>query len=149
MKPCPTCGHPVGDFCGIVLDHDAQMVRFRGASVRLTKTEIAYFLPLYERPARAVDKGAIYDSVYQLRPDCDQPGMKIVDVMICKLRRKLKHLGIEIETYWGMGYALKEPIIEIESARHPPTCGEAPTTVRPTPVVGALPLRDAAASGGV
>ena len=36
------------------------------------------------------------------------PEIKTVDVMICKLRRKLKRFGIEIETHWGDGYRLKD-----------------------------------------
>lgn len=34
----------------------------------------------------------------------DEPEPKIVDVFICKLRKKLKPFGIAIETVWGVGY---------------------------------------------
>jgi DNA-binding winged helix-turn-helix (wHTH) protein len=33
---------------------------------------------------------------------------KMVDVVICKLRKKLKPLGINIKTLWGRGYYLNE-----------------------------------------
>lgn len=36
----------------------------------------------------------------------DEPEIKIVDVFICKMRRKLKPFGIIIETIWGQGYRL-------------------------------------------
>ena len=42
----------------------------------------------------------------------DEPKMKIIDVLVCKLRKKLaratggKHC---IETVWGRGYALRDP----------------------------------------
>lgn len=36
----------------------------------------------------------------------DLPEIKIVDVFICKLRRKLAPHGIKIETRWGAGYTL-------------------------------------------
>lgn len=35
----------------------------------------------------------------------EQPELKIVDVFICKLRRKLPD-GVTIETVWGQGYRL-------------------------------------------
>ena len=34
----------------------------------------------------------------------DWPDPKILDVMICKLRKKLKALEIKIETVWGRGW---------------------------------------------
>jgi two-component system, cell cycle response regulator CtrA len=42
----------------------------------------------------------------------DEPELKIIDVFVCKLRKKLaqatggKHY---IETVWGRGYALRDP----------------------------------------
>ncbi len=66
-----------------------------------------------------VDLGKIYD--YDLilldlnLPDMsgmDEPELKIIDVFICKLRKKLaaaangKH---HIETVWGRGYVLRDP----------------------------------------
>jgi DNA-binding response OmpR family regulator len=38
---------------------------------------------------------------------------KMVDVMICKLRKKLKPFGIIIETMWGMGYLITPPSREL------------------------------------
>ena len=42
----------------------------------------------------------------------DEPELKIIDVFICKLRKKLSEaLGGEshIETVWGRGYVLRDP----------------------------------------
>jgi len=36
------------------------------------------------------------------------PEIKIVDVYICKARRKLKKFGVVIETVWGLGYRMPE-----------------------------------------
>ena len=36
--------------------------------------------------------------------DGDEPDIKIIDVLICKVRKKLKPLGIHIKTIWGVGY---------------------------------------------
>ena len=41
----------------------------------------------------------------------DEPEAKIIDVFICKLRKKLSANGGHdyIETIWGRGYTLREP----------------------------------------
>lgn len=51
-------------------------------------------------------KGQIMTALYADRTD-DPPEIKIVDVFVCKLRRKLKPFGIAILTLWGRGYALE------------------------------------------
>ena len=38
----------------------------------------------------------------------DEPEIKIVDVFICKVRKKLKPFGVFIDTVWGQGYRLDE-----------------------------------------
>lgn len=38
--------------------------------------------------------------------------IKIVDVMICKLRKKIKDFDIEITTMWGVGYYIGRPFRE-------------------------------------
>jgi two-component system, cell cycle response regulator CtrA len=43
--------------------------------------------------------------------DKDEPGeIKIIDVMVCKIRKKLKRHGIDIRTHWGRGYSLPPEI---------------------------------------
>jgi len=43
----------------------------------------------------------------------DEPELKIIDVFICKLRKKLSN-GMDgdnyIETVWGRGYVLRNPV---------------------------------------
>lgn len=34
------------------------------------------------------------------------PDIKIVDVFVCKMRKKLRPYGITIDTVWGRGYLL-------------------------------------------
>ncbi|MGE0289285.1 MAG: winged helix-turn-helix domain-containing protein [Bradyrhizobium sp.] len=43
--------------------------------------------------------------LYQTRPD-DMADPKIIDVFICKARKKLKPFGVEIRTVWGKGYLI-------------------------------------------
>jgi len=45
----------------------------------------------------------------------DEAEIKIVDVFICKLRRKLKPFDLEITTMWGQGYLM--PLASISKFR--------------------------------
>jgi two-component system cell cycle response regulator CtrA len=42
----------------------------------------------------------------------DEPELKIIDVFVCKLRKKLAQAGGDhyTETVWGRGYILHEPV---------------------------------------
>jgi two-component system cell cycle response regulator CtrA len=49
----------------------------------------------------------------------DEPELKIIDVFICKLRKKLAHAcggDNYIETVWGRGYVLRDPDEKAEAA---------------------------------
>jgi DNA-binding response OmpR family regulator len=50
-------------------------------------------------------KDRIMQGLYSLSPN-DPPLEKIVDVLICKARAKLKPFGVEIVTRWGRGYEM-------------------------------------------
>lgn len=46
-------------------------------------------------------------AMYSDRVDVE-PEIKIVDVFVCKLRKKLKPFGVSIVTVWGHGYSLED-----------------------------------------
>lgn len=50
-------------------------------------------------------KQYIMDMLYSLRPN-DVAEEKIIDVYICKIRKKIKEFGLTIETVWGQGYVM-------------------------------------------
>jgi DNA-binding response OmpR family regulator len=78
----------------------------RGESrVRLTPMEMEFFSFLCKRHGRVVSRGSAMQYLYQLRDD--EPSEKIIDVMLCKVRRKLQPLGVVIRTSWGYGWALE------------------------------------------
>lgn len=60
------------------------------------------FLFISSRPSKAQIMDHLYRSVGDREPE-----VKIVDVMICKMRRKLKPLCVDIQTHWGRGYYLE------------------------------------------
>lgn len=59
---------------------------------------------------RRVDttKQQLHTAITSKRPDSDGPEIKIIDVVICKLRKKLKAFSITIETSWGRGYYISQ-----------------------------------------
>jgi two-component system cell cycle response regulator CtrA len=71
----------------------------------LTKSEAIMFGVLLNN--RAPRKETFMTAVFSDRID-DPPEQKIIDVWMCKIRKKLKPYGIEIETCWGVGYAMSE-----------------------------------------
>lgn len=72
------------------------------AFLRLSVCEAKLFGALLARPA--VTKQLAMEVLYGGKPDADVAMEKIVDVFVCKLRRKLKPFGLRIETNWGQGY---------------------------------------------
>ncbi|ABL72150.1 response regulator transcription factor [Paracoccus denitrificans] len=49
----------------------------------------------------------------------DEPELKIIDVFVCKLRKKLAAAmngESHIETVWGRGYVLRDPASEVQNA---------------------------------
>ncbi|TPN44433.1 winged helix family transcriptional regulator [Mesorhizobium sp. B1-1-4] len=70
----------------------------------LTGSEARLFAFLTTRDVAT--KAAIMQAIYSPGVD-DEPEPKIVDVFVCKMRKKLKPFGVSIETVWGQGYALQ------------------------------------------
>jgi two-component system cell cycle response regulator CtrA len=71
------------------------------AEWRLTQQETDVLSILVARAPNAISKTALYEAFTW--DNDDPPDPKIIDVLVCKLRAKLKDLHIEIETIWGFG----------------------------------------------
>lgn len=72
---------------------------------RLTPLEARIFAFLTTR--EVASKQSIMLAMYSDRVDLE-PEIKIVDVVICKIRKKLQRFGVEIVTHWGHGYGLRD-----------------------------------------
>lgn len=70
---------------------------------RLTSAEARVFAHLMTRDMAT--KESIMAALYSDRAD-DHVEPKIVDVFVCKMRKKLRPYQIQIETVFGQGYAL-------------------------------------------
>jgi two-component system cell cycle response regulator CtrA len=51
-------------------------------------------------------KEQLLTAIYGHLPSGDEPEIKIIDVFVCKARKKLKKFGIEVKTLWGRGYMM-------------------------------------------
>ncbi len=88
---------------------DAKTVDVDGASVHLTGKEYQMLELLSLRKGTTLTKEMFLNHLYG---GMDEPELKIIDVFICKLRKKLAEAtGGQnyIETVWGRGYVLREP----------------------------------------
>lgn len=89
------------------LDLNGKNVTVDGAPLHLTGKEYAILELLVIRKGSVLTKDAFLNHLYG---GIDEPEMKIIDVFICKLRRKLQNVGAGnlIATVWGRGYILRE-----------------------------------------
>ena len=61
---------------------------------------------LVARIGQCVAKAALMDALYFDRAH-EEPDPKIVDILVCKIRKKIAGSGYLIETVWGQGYRAK------------------------------------------
>ena len=88
---------------------DAHTVEVTGKSIHLTGKEYGILELLSLRKGTTLTKDMFLNHLYG---GMDEPELKIIDVFICKLRKKLTAAtGGEnyIETVWGRGYVLRDP----------------------------------------
>ena len=93
----------------LTVNLDAKTVEVDGTRVHLTGKEYQMLELLSLRKGTTLTKEMFLNHLYG---GMDEPELKIIDVFICKLRKKLaaaadgKH---HIETVWGRGYVLRDP----------------------------------------
>jgi two-component system cell cycle response regulator CtrA len=95
----------------LVVNLEAGSVELDGQTLHLTGKEYQILALLALRQGSTLTKEMFLNHLYG---DLDEPEVKIIDVFICKLRKKLANAsgGLDyIETVWGRGYALREPIM--------------------------------------
>ena len=93
----------------LVVNLDTKTVEVDSARVHLTGKEYQMLELLSLRKGTTLTKEMFLNHLYG---GMDEPELKIIDVFICKLRKKLAEVtGGEnyIETVWGRGYVLREP----------------------------------------
>lgn len=93
----------------VCVNLDAKTVDVEGKTVHLTGKEYQMLELLSLRKGTTLTKEMFLNHLYG---GMDEPELKIIDVFICKLRKKLAEAtgGLNhIETVWGRGYVLRDP----------------------------------------
>lgn len=92
----------------VTVNLDAKTVEANGQRVHLTGKEYQMLELLSLRKGTTLTKEMFLNHLYDGR---DEPELKIIDVFICKLRKKLEAAAGDhyIETVWGRGYVLRDP----------------------------------------
>ena len=95
----------VGD---MELSLESRSVSIAGRPVHLTGKEYAILELLVMRKGMVLTKEVFLNHLYG---GMDEPEVKIIDVFICKLRKKLAEAGARnvIGTVWGRGYTVRDP----------------------------------------
>ena len=109
MKPMAAIDHLLGLLDGLT-HRLPEMSLTPLPGLALTRLEARLLHHLDRNHNRPVSQEALMFAMYQLRPDQDWPETSIVDVRICRLRRKLrlaKITGLKIETCRGVGMCLR------------------------------------------
>ena len=92
----------------LVVNLDTKTVEVGGQRVHLTGKEYQMLELLSLRKGTTLTKEMFLNHLYG---GMDEPELKIIDVFICKLRKKLANAAGGknfIETVWGRGYVLRE-----------------------------------------
>jgi len=95
-------------FDKVKLNLDTRIIEVDSTPVHLTSKEYAILELLAMRRGAVLTKEMFLNHLYG---GIDEPELKIIDVFVCKLRKKLAEASggtNYIETVWGRGYMLKE-----------------------------------------
>jgi two-component system cell cycle response regulator CtrA len=96
-------------FDRVAINLDTRNVEVNGAQVHLTNKEYSILELLAMRKGTVLTKETFLNHLYN---GMDEPEIKIIDVFVCKLRKKLADASGSdtnyIETVWGRGYMLKD-----------------------------------------
>lgn len=93
----------------IELDMENRVVSVAGTPINLTSKEYSILELMMLRKGSPIKKETFLGHLYG---GMDEPEIKIIDVFVCKLRKKLEDATRGhnyIETLWGRGYRLVDP----------------------------------------
>jgi two-component system cell cycle response regulator CtrA len=100
----------------LTVNLDSRTVEVDGQPLHLTGKEYGILELLSLRKGTTLTKEMFLNHLYG---GMDEPELKIIDVFVCKLRKKLSVATDGenyIETVWGRGYVLRDPPAEAASA---------------------------------
>ncbi len=101
----------------ITVNLDTRTVSIDGKTLHLTGKEYSIIELLSLRKGTTLTKEMFLNHLYG---GMDEPEVKIIDVFICKLRKKIENATdgeSYIETVWGRGYVLRDPSEQGQTAQ--------------------------------
>lgn len=117
MIACPCCGGELSE-AGFLILADRSLVIRGDATAHLTGKEFEVFKLLFDRRPKVMSKEIIFAALYDLSNE--EVEIKIVDVYVCKINKKIKPLGVSVLNSWGKGYWLnfeaEVPVRIVEAA---------------------------------
>ena len=108
----------------VELNMDSRDVRVGGRRLSLSRREYSVLELLFLKQGIILTKGTFLNHLYC---GSEEPEMKTIDVIVCRLRKKLAAAGVPalIDTVWGSGYILREaPPAPIVAPRMDPAWAE-------------------------
>ena len=99
-------------FEDLALSRHRRLMKVCGKPAHVTSKEYDLLRLLMGQPEHVFSKEAIHRHLY---PQRKKPDMRIIDVYVCKLRRRLADLSDGchyIQTEWGRGYVLSKVVLE-------------------------------------
>ena len=94
----------------LAVNLEARVVSVDDQPMHVSATEYAILELLSLRKGTILTKEMFLDRLYR---GINEPQLKIIDVFLCKLRKKLAQAtggNHYIETVWGRGYMLRDPV---------------------------------------
>ena len=101
----------------LTVNLDTRMVEIDSHPLHLTGKEYGILELLSLRKGTTLTKEMFLNHLYG---GMDEPELKIIDVFVCKLRKKLATASNGenyIETVWGRGYVLRDPLGDDQAQR--------------------------------
>ena len=116
LRRAPNIGEDLIEIGPLKLDRLQKIATIADEQISLTNREYDILELLCRRKGTILSKEAVIQHLYN---DVDAPGRKAIEVFICKLRKKLSDAsngGKFIETHWGQGYVLQDPVFPKRTA---------------------------------
>jgi two-component system cell cycle response regulator CtrA len=101
----------------LTVNLDTRTVEVEGQPLHLTGKEYGILELLSLRKGTTLTKEMFLNHLYG---GMDEPELKIIDVFVCKLRKKLANAtggDNYIETVWGRGYVLRDPVVSADGSQ--------------------------------
>lgn len=102
----------------VELSLERRELRIAGKKLPISRREFAVLELLFLKQGTILNKTAFLNHLYSTS---DEPEMKTIDVIVCRLRKKLVTAGAPnlIDTVWGCGYILRDPAEDVDAIGTP------------------------------